>query len=169
MAVSANFLSYVIDQLTGLGAVRTRRMFGGIGLYCDDLFFGLIDDDVVYFKVDDSNRTDYTSRGSKAFRPVADDPNAVSMSYFNLPEDILEDSDEVRRWARKSVVIAAAAAAAATVKAAKKNKNKKSTASRKATVRAAKKATARSKRNDIATASTSHKPRASRRSRLSKA
>ena len=119
MAVSANFLSYVIDQLTvsGLGSLRSRRMFGGIGLYCDDMFFGLIDDDIVYFKVDDSNRNDYTSRGCEAFRPLADDPNAVSLSYFRVPEEVLEDSDELKSWARKSVVIAAASAAR---KAAKK-------------------------------------------------
>jgi DNA transformation protein len=168
MAVSANFLSYVIDQLSGLGTVRSRRMFGGIGLYCDEFFFGLIDDDVLYFKVDDSNCDDYTSRGSNAFRPVADDPNAVSMSYFNVPEDVLEDSDEVRRWARKSVAIAAAAAAA---KAAKKSKNKKPMASpgtRKASPRAAKKTATRSKRNDIARASTSRKFKTTRRSRPSK-
>jgi DNA transformation protein and related proteins len=139
MAVSANFLSYVIDQLRGLGALRTRRMFGGIGLYCDELFFGLIDDDVVYFKVDDSNRADFTSRGSKAFRPVADDPNAVSLSYFNVPEDVLEDSDEVRQWARKSVAIAATTAA---VKAAKKSKKKSvvQSAAKKAKASEAKKA-----------------------------
>jgi DNA transformation protein and related proteins len=164
MAVSANFLSYVIDQLTGLGAVRTRRMFGGIGLYCDDLFFGLIDDDVVYFKVDDSNRADYTSRGSKAFRPVADDPSAVSMSYFNVPEDVLEDSDEVRRWARKSVSIAAAAAV---VKAAKKNKKKSSPseAAKKVTTSAAKKADTTVKRKVTARASTSRRPTMSARAR----
>jgi DNA transformation protein and related proteins len=162
MAVSANFLSYVIDQLGGLGAVRTRRMFGGIGLYCDELFFGLIDDDVVYFKVDDSNRADYSRRGSKAFRPLADDPNAVSLSYFSVPEDTLEDSDEVRSWARKSVGIAAAAAA---VKAAKKDRKNNTTISRgskKAPASAAKKTSA-TKRNGTVTPSsrpgTSARPR----------
>jgi DNA transformation protein and related proteins len=164
MPVSANFLSYVIDQLRGLGAVRTRRMFGGIGVYCDDLFFGLIDDDVVYFKVADSNRADYTSRGSKAFRPIADDPNAVSMSYFNVPEEVLEDSDEVRRWARRSVSIAAAAAV---VKAAKKNKKKRSAPSKavkKATRSAAEKAAATGKRK-VTAASTSRRPGSSARAR----
>jgi DNA transformation protein and related proteins len=120
MSVSANYLSYVIDQLRSVGAIRSRRMFGGIGLYCDDLFFGLIDDDVVYFKVDDSNRDDYTSRGCEAFRPLADDPNAVSMNYFRVPEDVLEDSDAVRAWARKSVQIAAAAATAKAMRKSKK-------------------------------------------------
>jgi DNA transformation protein len=121
MPVSKNFLGFVLDQLSGLGAVRSRRMFGGIGLYCDEFFFGLIDDDIVYFKVDDSNRADYTSRGCEAFRPLADDPTAVSMSYFRVPEDVLEDGDALREWAQKSVRIAAASAAQ---KAARKEKSR---------------------------------------------
>lgn len=104
MAVSANYLSYVLDQLSGLGSLQSRRMFGGIGLYCDDRFFALIDDDVLYFKVDDSNRADYTARGCEAFKPFE---GAVSMNYYRVPEDVLEDSDDVRVWARKSVAVAA--------------------------------------------------------------
>lgn len=105
MAVSANYLSYVLDQLSGLGGLQSRRMFGGIGLYCDDRFFALIDDDVLYFKVDDSNRADYVSRGCEAFKPFE---GVVSMNYYRVPEDVLEDSDEARVWARKSVAVAAA-------------------------------------------------------------
>ena len=104
MAVSANYLSYVLDQLSGLGSLQSRRMFGGIGLYCDERFFALIDDDVLYFKVDDSNRADYVSRGCEAFEPFE---GAVSMNYYRVPEEVLEDSDEARAWARKSVAVAA--------------------------------------------------------------
>jgi DNA transformation protein and related proteins len=125
MSVSANYVSYVVDQLSRVGAIRSRRMFGGIGLYCDDLFFGLIDDDVVYLKVDDSNRDDYTSRGCEAFRPFADDPNAVTMSYHRVPEEVLEDADNLRIWARKSVSIAAAAASVKAARKARKTSSKK--------------------------------------------
>jgi DNA transformation protein len=112
MPVSANFLEYVLGQLHALGALRSRRMFGGIGLYRDDLFFGLIADDAVYFKVDDSNRADYVARGCEQFRPFADDPNAVSMNYYRIPEDVLEDVDELKGWAHKSLRVAIAASAA---------------------------------------------------------
>ena len=114
MSVSNDFLIYVVDQLKPFARVVTRRMFGGVGLYADELFFGLIDDDTIYFKVDDTNRGDYTARGCKAFRPVANDPDAYSMSYFEMPADVLEDPDELAIWARKSLAVAAAAAAAKT-------------------------------------------------------
>lgn len=112
MAVTSNFRDYVLEQLHALGALRVRRMFGGMGLYCDELFFALIDDDVLYFKVDDSNRDDYVARGCEPFRPLADEPGAISMSYFRVPEDVLEDEETVRIWARKAVTVAGTAAAA---------------------------------------------------------
>ena len=44
MTVGAAFLQYVLEQLARTGRVTSRRMFGGVGLYCDTVFFGLIDD-----------------------------------------------------------------------------------------------------------------------------
>jgi DNA transformation protein len=109
MAVRSEYLQYVLEQLSGLPRVTSRRMFGGIGLYCDGLFFGLIDNDTLFFKVDDSNRPDYVARGMAAFRPFPDRPDQ-SMSYFEVPADALEDRDELTAWARKSVAAALATA-----------------------------------------------------------
>ena len=69
------------------------------------LFFGLIDDDVLYLKVDDSNRSDYTLRGMDAFRPFKDKP-LYSMTYYQVPAEVLEEPEELARWARKSCEVA---------------------------------------------------------------
>ena len=66
MTVSSDYLAYILDQLRPFGHVVARRMFGGVGLYTDGFFFGIIDD-TVYFKVDDSNRMDYEARGCRKF------------------------------------------------------------------------------------------------------
>jgi DNA transformation protein len=108
MSVSADYLAYVIDQLASFARVTSRRMFGGAGLYADGVFFGLIADDTLFFKVDDSNRIDYTTRGCKPFQPFADEPDAYSMSYFEVPADVLEDPDELTLWARKAFAAALA-------------------------------------------------------------
>jgi DNA transformation protein len=108
MPVSSDYLSYVLEQLAGLPRVTSRRMFGAIGLYSDGLFFGLIDNDTLFFKVNDSNRGDYVARNMAAFRPFPDKPD-LSMSYFTVPAEALEDRDELAVWARKSVAVAAAA------------------------------------------------------------
>jgi DNA transformation protein and related proteins len=106
MPVSADFLQYVLEQLARAGRLSSRRMFGGAGIYCDDVFFAVIDDDTLYFKVGDSTRSDYESRGMHPFRPYKDKPE-VSMSYYTVPADILDDAEELVAWARRSVKVAA--------------------------------------------------------------
>jgi DNA transformation protein len=106
MAVTNDYLQYVLEQLAGLGHVITRRMFGAVGLYHDGRFFGLISADTVYFKVNDSNRRDYEIRGADRFRPFPDKPH-LSMTYYALPADTLEDADECVVWAQKSLSAAA--------------------------------------------------------------
>jgi DNA transformation protein len=113
MTVSADYLQYVLGQLSGLGGLRTRRMFGAVGLYQEDRFFGIITNDTLYFKVNDANRDDYASRGMSQFRPYPDKPDVsskpnVSMGYYELPADTLEDPDECIAWARKSVAASGA-------------------------------------------------------------
>src|SRR5487761_2062864 len=105
MAISSDFLNYVLDQISTLRDLPSRRMFGGVGLYCEEVFFGIISSDVLYFKVGDDNRADYEVRGMQPFRPYVDRPQ-VSMSYFEVPVDILEDRDECGAWARRSVAAA---------------------------------------------------------------
>ena len=106
MAVTDEYLQYVLEQLAGLKHVTTRRMFGAVGLYLDARFFALISGDTLYFKVNDSNRGDYEARGADQFRPYPNKPQ-LSMSYYAVPADTLEDADECVLWARKSVAAAA--------------------------------------------------------------
>ncbi|HZF16621.1 MAG TPA: TfoX/Sxy family protein [Steroidobacteraceae bacterium] len=106
MTVSADYLAYILDQLTALGGVTSRRMFGGVGLYCEELFFAIIDDDVLYFKADDSNRGDYQALGMKRFCPFPDQPQ-YEMGYYEVPADALEDPEALAVWARKSLAVAA--------------------------------------------------------------
>ena len=105
MTTSADFIAYVLDQLARLGDVNSRRMFGGVGLYCDEYFFGLIAEDVLYLRVDDSNRADYAARGAAQFRPYTDRPH-LSMNYYEAPAEVLEDAAELVNWARRSVQVA---------------------------------------------------------------
>ncbi len=83
-------------------------MFGGVGLYCGEIFFGLIARDALYFRVDDSNRGDYAARAMGRFRPFPDRPE-ISMNYYEVPPDTLEDAEECVIWARRSVAASAAA------------------------------------------------------------
>src|SRR5258705_5107483 len=107
MPVSDGYLTFVLDQLRPVVPdARARRMFGGIGLYAADLFFGIIDDDIVYLKVDDSTRGEYEARGMPAFRPYE---GGTSMNYSQLPEEILEEQETLQLWTSRALEVARAA------------------------------------------------------------
>ena len=99
MPVSPEYLDYIIDQLKAFGPVTAKRMFGGAGLYHHGVFFGLVADDVLYFKVDDGNRQDYIDAGMGPFKPFG----SYSMGYYEVPADVLEDPDDLVLWAKKAV------------------------------------------------------------------
>src|SRR5437762_12707414 len=109
MAVSSEYLDYVHEELSGLGGGSSRRMFGGAGLYCDEFFFALIDNDTLYLRVTDPNCADFTTRGMGLFRPYADRPE-LSMSYYETPADVMEEAAQLVSWARRSVAVAMGAA-----------------------------------------------------------
>ncbi len=79
-------------------------MFGGVGLYCDGFFFGLVADDTLYFKVDDSNRPDFEEQGMGPFKPYQD--NSHVMQYYEAPADILEDDTLLCEWGGKALEVA---------------------------------------------------------------
>ena len=105
MAVNPSFRTYILEQLgRSVRGIRARNMFGGVGIYSGELFFALIDDDTLYFKVDESNRPDYEARGMGPFQPYGEE--GETMSYSQVPEDVLEDSEVVGQWAEKAINVA---------------------------------------------------------------
>ncbi len=103
MPVSRNLEEEVVRKLGVAGTVRSRRMFGGVGIYLDDTFCGIIgaDSGLLYLKVDESNLPDYEARGMDPFRT----PKGT-MSYYTVPEHVLDDPELLRVWARKAQAIA---------------------------------------------------------------
>jgi DNA transformation protein len=134
MAVQPQYLAYILEQLAGLGSLRSTRMFGGTGLYSRELFFGLIDDDTLYFKTDDSNIAGYRERRMPRFMPFPDRPEAA-LGYHQVPADVIEDAETLVEWARKSVAVALASQARKS-QAKSKQKAKKPPVKKKKTVKA---------------------------------
>jgi DNA transformation protein len=103
---SDSFQDFILDQLDGLGHVVCQRMFGGHGLYRDDVFFGVLSKGRLYFKIDDATRPEYERRGMEPFRPSE---KQTLSSYYEVPVDVLEDRDALVEWARKAVAVQEAA------------------------------------------------------------
>src|SRR5207248_8518774 len=80
-ALPIYFLAYVLEQLAGLAGLSARRMFGGVGLYCEELFFALLDNDTLYLRVNDDNRADYTARGMSQFRRSEEHTSELQSPY----------------------------------------------------------------------------------------
>ena len=98
MAVSESYREFVIEQLSNVVPISYRKMFGGIGVYSEGLFFAIMGDDRLYFKVDDSNYADYAAHRSEQF---------MNLRYYEVPVDILEDEDQLSEWVEKALVVAA--------------------------------------------------------------
>jgi len=100
MPKRTDFTDWAEEQLAPLGAIRIKSMFGGFGVYADDLFFAIIDDDVLYFKADDINRAHFVAEGCEIFRYPMKDGEMMELSYFQAPETAMDDQTELLEWAR---------------------------------------------------------------------
>lgn len=105
--VRDDFRDFVLDQLRRATPlpVTHRAMFGAVGVYAGGCFFAIVDEDVVYFKVDEATRPDFEARGSAPFLPY-DDPDRPMRGYWRLPDEVLEDAGELAGWVERAVEVA---------------------------------------------------------------
>src|SRR6185436_19638757 len=109
--------------LTPLGAFRSRPMFGGHGLYLDDLFFGLITYDRFYLKTDEQNRGDFVKAKAKPFSFDSARKGLVVTSYWQCPDAVMKDSRKLRQWIAKALDAARRKKAAKPKRTPRKPKN----------------------------------------------
>lgn len=103
MATTPEYAAEVAEKIGRFHPLNTRKMFGGVGIFSAEsgnIFALITSQDVLHFKVDDTNRADYEAAGSEQF---------MKMPYFTLPEGVLDDESELGEWVRKSAEIAARA------------------------------------------------------------
>ena len=97
---SDSFKEFVLDQLRDLGGVTCRAMFGGYGLYSNGAFFGILYKGRLYFKTDATTALTYIEKGMKPFRP---NTKQTLKTYFEVPVEMIEDSDLLVDWVKKAV------------------------------------------------------------------
>lgn len=99
MAVSADYLEYLQEQLDWLPGLRVKRMFGGVGIYSDGLFFAIADDGMLYLKGDATSEAVYREGGAERFSYQAKG-KTVHLNYWSVPADVLEEADTLHGWIR---------------------------------------------------------------------
>lgn len=111
MAPVDGFVAHCLELLAPLGTPRARRMFGGHGLYVDELFVALIAFDRLYLKADAQTRGHFEAAGCAPF--VYDGQGrSVTMGYYTAPEDAMESPALMQPWARLALEAALRARAA---------------------------------------------------------
>jgi DNA transformation protein len=104
------FVSYVVDLMSSIGPVHAKCMFGGHGIYLEGLMFALVADSVLYLKSDEELENEFKEKGLEAFT-YNKKGKEYKMSYYQAPEEALEDGEEMNLWANKAYGVALKAAA----------------------------------------------------------
>ena len=98
---------YALELFAPLGALRVKAMFGGWGFYCDDLFFAIVANDLLYLKADAQSAATFEVVGGNPFRLVRKDGRVDTMNYWTVPEEAMESAQEMLPWARAALAAAA--------------------------------------------------------------
>ncbi|MGH7124348.1 MAG: TfoX/Sxy family protein [Stellaceae bacterium] len=104
-------VAHILDMLGDWGGISARRMFSGYGLFRQGAMFGLIARDTFYLRVDERNRPDFIAASSRVFTYRREGREVELRGYMECPPDLLEDPDEMIRWAKAAAAAALAALA----------------------------------------------------------
>lgn len=103
MAFSESYAAYINAQLADFKGYSTKKMFGGLGFYKEGVMFGLLGNDMFFLKADETSISDFEKFGMKAF---LSSEKKKGMPYWQVPVEVLEDTDELCLWATKAFDIA---------------------------------------------------------------
>ena len=106
MVASDGFAEFLREQLSPLGRVTMRRMFGKTGVFCNGLMFGMITDDTLYVRVDDHNRAVFKEAEAAPPLNYAKQGRTIDLSFWRVPERLLDEPDELILWARAALAAA---------------------------------------------------------------
>ncbi|HYO67160.1 MAG TPA: TfoX/Sxy family protein [Archangium sp.] len=122
MARMDSYVEYTLELLEPLGPVQARAMFGGWGLYHAGRMMGLIIEDRLYLKTDDTTRPAFEAAGGEPFvYDAGKGRKPVTMSYWTPPADASDDAHALLPWARRAVEASLRAAQKQKKPAAKKS------------------------------------------------
>lgn len=101
MKKQSQFVEFLHEAFEEFGPVEARRMFGGYGIYHDGLMLGLVENDTLYLKADNSSKKYFKSKNLSQFQYKRKD-KMVKMSYYRAPEEIFDNQSEATVWAKRA-------------------------------------------------------------------
>src|SRR3954451_12368667 len=101
---------FLIDLFSDFGPVTVRRMFSGFGISADGTNFALALRGGLYLRADEQTIPRFEAEGSKPFQYQTRTKTVTVASYWQLPERLYDDPDELAGWARAALAAAERAA-----------------------------------------------------------
>ena len=92
------FVNYVVELMQPIGSITAKSMFGGHGIFLDGSMFGLVADSILYLKVDAESKKQFEEKGLEPFT-YNKKGKEFKMSYYQAPEEALENNEEMETWA----------------------------------------------------------------------
>lgn len=92
------FVEHIGELLSSYQDFRSKRMFGGHGIYVDERFVALVAEGVLYLKVDDENREAFEKAGMGPFVFRSKDGKETSMSYYQCPDEAFSRPATMKPW-----------------------------------------------------------------------
>jgi DNA transformation protein len=103
MAADQGLIDWVSEALEPVGAVTQRAMMGGATLYLDGVIFAIVaSSGGLWFKSDAVSDAIWDEAGCERFT-VDMNGKVGTMNYRRAPDDVYDDADELRRWARLAI------------------------------------------------------------------
>ncbi|MFA5921982.1 MAG: TfoX/Sxy family protein [Methylococcaceae bacterium] len=103
---SAEYVDYVLEHLQSIAPVQTSRFFGGVGVSNGFVQFAMMMGNSLYFVVDDDSRKKYEQAGMQPFSYMTKKGRVQVRRYFEVPEEVLTDSEQLRHWANVAMLVA---------------------------------------------------------------
>src|SRR3984885_9728600 len=110
---------FLIDLFADFGPVAIRRMFSGFGISADGTNFALALRGGLYLRADEQTIPRFEAEGSKPFSYQTRAKTVTVASYWQLPERLYDDPEELSGWAKAALAAAERAALAKRSKARK--------------------------------------------------
>ena len=115
----------IAELFSAYGPVSVRRMFGGAGVFADDLMIALSVDGVIFLKADDRTIPEFERERMTPFSYATKYGRRTLASYWRMPERLYDDLDELAGWARRAMESARRGGTHARVKLGKKPSRKR--------------------------------------------
>jgi len=109
MPLTPGFKEFLEDLFLSFGPVSIRKMFSGAGVYAEGVMFAILVNDTLYLKADAVSARDFAAEGKAPFASRRKGRAPIAMSYWEVPDRLLDDPDELVVWARRAHAVALAA------------------------------------------------------------